>query len=120
MTSPLDAAARALAAGDPLAALERVALREDPPALALRGMAMAQLGDLPRAQQLLRRAERGFGTAHPLSRARCILAQTEIALAARELRVRPAALRWALSTLEAHGDASNLAHARLLAIRRGL
>ena len=46
MDSLITAAARALAAGDPLAALKRVALRDDPPALALRGIAMAQLGDL--------------------------------------------------------------------------
>lgn len=120
MTTALQAAARALAAGDPLAALQRIALLEEPPALALRGIAMAQLGELVRAAQLLRRAERGFGAAQLLARARCILAQTEIALAARELRARPAALRWALGVLEAQGDASNLAHARLLAIRRGL
>ena len=46
MDSLITAAARALAAGDPLGALKRVSLRDDAPALALRGIAMAQLGDL--------------------------------------------------------------------------
>ena len=61
MDSLITAAARALAAGDPSAALKRVALRDDAPALALRGIAMAQLGDLVRAKALLRRAARAFG-----------------------------------------------------------
>ncbi len=42
MDSLITAAARALAVGDPLGALNRVALRHDPPALALSGIAMAQ------------------------------------------------------------------------------
>src|SRR5213593_3228787 len=58
MDSLITAAARALAAGYPLGALKRVALRDDAPALALRGIAMAQLGDLVRAKILLRRAAR--------------------------------------------------------------
>jgi hypothetical protein len=85
MDSLLTAAARALASGDPLAALRRVALRDDPPALALRGIAMAQLGELTRARQLLRRAARAFGPRETLSRAWCAIAEAEIALAAREL-----------------------------------
>jgi hypothetical protein len=120
MSTPLDVAASALASGDPLAALKLIALREDAPALALRGIAMAQLGDFARAQALLRSAERGFGSAQPLARARCILAQTEVGLAARDLRGRPNALGWALRVLEAHGDAVNVAYARLLSIRRAL
>jgi hypothetical protein len=55
MDSLITAAARALARGDPLGALNRVALRDDAPALALRGIAMAQLGDLVRAKALLRK-----------------------------------------------------------------
>ncbi|RZI71130.1 MAG: helix-turn-helix domain-containing protein, partial [Rubrivivax sp.] len=53
MDSLIAASARALAAGDALGALKRVALREDPPALALRGIAMAQLGEHARARTLL-------------------------------------------------------------------
>jgi hypothetical protein len=72
MDSLITAAAQALTAGDPLGALNRVALRDDAPALALRGIAMAQLGDLPRAKQLLRNAARAFGpraaVAHPGAR----------------------------------------------------
>src|SRR5262245_66122572 len=85
MDSLVTAAARALAAGDPLGALQRVALRDDPPALALRGIAMAQLGDLGRARALLRRAARAFGPREVLARARCTVAEAEVALAAREL-----------------------------------
>ena len=59
MDSLIAAAARALAVGDPLGALKRVALRDDPPALALRGIAMAQLGDFDRAKALVRRAATG-------------------------------------------------------------
>ena len=85
MDSLITAAARALAAGDPLGALNRVALRDDPPALALRGIAMAQLGDLARARVLVRRAARAFGTREIVARARCVVAEAEIALAARDL-----------------------------------
>ena len=70
MDSLITAAARALAAGDPLGALKRVALRDDAPALALRGIAMAQLGDLIRAKALLRVAARAFGPKEALARAR--------------------------------------------------
>src|SRR5437762_1300337 len=87
MDSLITAAARALAAGDPLGALKRVALRDDAPALALRGIAMAQLGDLARAKALLRSAARGFGPKEAVARARCIVAEAEIALAAREARI---------------------------------
>jgi tetratricopeptide (TPR) repeat protein len=120
MDSLITAAARALAAGDPIGALNRVALREDAPALALRGIAMAQLGDLARAKALLRRAARGFGSREAIARARCIVAEAEIALAARELSWPEPALEAARATLEAHGDRRNAAHARLLAIRRQL
>ena len=85
MDSLITAAARALAAGDPLGALNRVALRDDPRALALRGIAMAQLGDLDRAKALLRRAARGFGPKEAVARARCVVAEAEIALVSRNL-----------------------------------
>ncbi len=118
MDSLLTAAALALASGDPLAALRRVSLREDPPALALRGIAMAQLGELARARQLLRRAARGFGLKETLARARCAVAEAEIALAARELAPSTKAIDAARRTLERHGDTGNAAHAQLIAIRR--
>jgi len=118
MDSLITAAARALAAGDPLGALKRVALRDDAPALALRGIAMAQLGDLTRAKALLKRAARAFGAREALSRARCIVAEAEIALVSRDLRWPPNALRQARTTLEAHGDRVNAAYARCLEVRR--
>lgn len=118
MDSLITAAARALAAGDPLGALKRVALREDAPALALRGIAMAQLGDFVRARTLLRRATRAFGAHEAVARARCVVAEAEIALASRELGWPAKSLEAARATLEAHGDRVNAAHARYLAIRR--
>ena len=118
MDSLITAAARALAAGDPLAALNRVALRDDAPALALRGIAMAQLGDLPRARTLLRRAARAFGPNEVVARARCVVAEAEIALVSRDLGWRARALDAARATLEEHGDRANAAYARYLEIRR--
>jgi hypothetical protein len=118
MDSLITAAARALAAGDPLGALRRIALRDDPPALALRGIAMAQLGDLAKARTLLRRAARSFGAREPRARARCIVAEAEVALAARELGWSARWLEAARAVLEAHGDRANAAHARYLEIRR--
>lgn len=118
MDSLITAAARALALGDPLGALNHVALRDDPPALALRGIAMAQLGDLPRARALLRGAARGFGPREAVARARCVVALAEIALASRDLGWSIDALDAARATLEAHGDRVNAAHARQLELRR--
>lgn len=118
MDSLITAAGRALAAGDPLGALNRVALRDDAPALALRGIAMAQLGDLARAKTLLRRAARAFGAKEAVARARCVVAEAEVALASRDLGWPPKALDAARATLDAHGDRLNAAHARTLAIRR--
>jgi tetratricopeptide (TPR) repeat protein len=120
LDSLITAAARALAAGDPLGALKLVALRDDPPALALRGIAMAQLGDFARAKRLLRSAARGFGTKEPLSKARCIVAEAEVAFASRELRWNEGALNTARQLLEKQGDHANAAHARYLAVRRSL
>ncbi len=118
MDSLITAAARALAAGDPLGALKRVALRNDPPALALRGLAMAQLGDLLRAKILLQRAARGFGPKEPVARARCVVAEAEVALAARELNWSAKSLEAARVVLEERGDRANAAQARYLEVRR--
>jgi DNA-binding transcriptional ArsR family regulator len=118
MDSLITAAGRALAAGDPLGALNRVALRADAPALALRGIAMAQLGDLVRARALLRRAARAFGPRAAVARARCAVAEAEIALVSRDLGSLARALDLARATLEAHGDRVNAAYARCLEVRR--
>lgn len=118
MDSLITAAGQALAAGDPFGALNRVALREDAPALALRGIAMAQLGDLARAKALLKRAGQAFGAKEPVARARCILAEAEIALVSRDLGWPAKALDAARAVLEAHGDRLNAAHARTIEVRR--
>ena len=118
MDSLITAAAHALAAGDPLGALNRVALRDDAPALALRGIAMAQLGDLARAKALVRSAARAFGPKDAVARARCVVAEAEIALASRDLSWPVKALATARATLEEHGDQTNAAYARYLEIRR--
>jgi DNA-binding transcriptional ArsR family regulator len=118
MDSLITAAGRALAAGDPLGALKRVALRDDAPALALRGIAMAQLGDLVRAKALLRSAARAFGPKEAVARARCVVAEAEVALASRDLGWPAKSLDAARLTLERHGDRVNAAHARNLAVRR--
>ena len=117
MDSLITAAAHALAAGDPLGALKRVALRADAPALALRGIAMAQLGDYARARALLRRAARGFGPREALARARCVVAEAEVALASRDLRWAAKTLDSARKTLATHGDRINAAHAGYLEVR---
>ena len=118
MDSLITAAGRALAAGDPLGALKRIALRDDAPALALRGIAMAQLGDLVRAKALLKNAARVFGPKEAVARARCVVAEAEIALVSRDLSWPAKALEAARTTLEAHGDLVNAAHARNLGVRR--
>jgi DNA-binding transcriptional ArsR family regulator len=120
MDSLISAAARALAVGDPLGALRHVALRGDAPALALRGIAMAQLGELPRSRELLRRAARAFGPKELLARARCAVAEAEVALALRELGGSPRPLLAAGEALAARGDAANAAQARLIAARRSV
>jgi hypothetical protein len=118
MDSLIAAAARALVVGDALGALKHVGLRDDPSALALRGIAMAQLGEYPRARELLRRAARGFGAHEELARARCVVAEAEVALAMRDLRGSPRTLAAASATLEAHADRANALQARLIAVRR--
>jgi hypothetical protein len=118
MDSLITAAARALAAGDPIGALKRVSLRDDAPALALRGIAMAQLGDMIRAKALLRSAARAFSPREAVARARCLVAEAEIALASRDLSWPVKSLDAARATLEAHGDRINTAHARYLELRR--
>jgi len=118
MDSLITAAARALAAGDPIGALKLVALRDDAPALALRGIAMAQLGDLVRAKALLKSAARAFGPKEMVARARCVVAEAEIALVSRDLGWPVKALDSARAVLEAHGDPVNAAQARNLEVRR--
>jgi len=118
MDSLITAAARALAAGDPLGALKLVALRDDAPALALRGIAIAQLGDFTRAKALLRKAGRGFSPREAVARARCVIAEAEIALVSRDLNFPAKTLDAARATLEARGDRLNAAHARHLEVRR--
>src|SRR5262245_23621507 len=118
MDSLITAAARALATGDPLGALNRVALRDDPPALAVRGIAMAQLSDLVRANTLLPKAARAFGPRETVARARCVVAEAEIALVSRDLGSPAKALGAARAALEKHGDWANAAHARHLEVRR--
>jgi len=118
MDSLITTAARALAAGDPLGALKRVALRDDAPALAVRGIAMAQLGDLARAKALLRRARRAFGPKEAVAHARCVVAEAEVAFASRDLGWPAKTLEAARARLEAHGDRANAAHARYLEVRR--
>jgi hypothetical protein len=120
MDSLIMAAGRALAAGDPLGALQRVALRDDAPALALRGIAMAQLGELIKAKALLRGAARSFSPRETVARARCVVAEAEVALASRDLGWPAQALDEARATLDVHGDRTNAALARHLAIRRML
>lgn len=118
MDSLIAAAARALVVGDTLGALKRVALRDDPPALALRGIAMAQLGEHARARELLRNAAKAFGAHEDLARARCIVAEAEVALALRDLGGQPRTLTSAAATLEARGDRANALQARLIAVRQ--
>jgi hypothetical protein len=118
MDSLITAAARALAAGDLLGVLKRVGLRDDAPALALRGIAMAQLGDFARAKALLQSAARAFGPREAVARARCIVAEAEIALVSRDLSWPPKALDVARAKLEKNGDWLNAAHARHLQVRR--
>ena len=120
MDSLITAAGRALAAGDPLGARRRVALRDDAPALALRGIAMAQLGDFIKAKALLRRAARAFSPRETIARARCVVAEAEVALASRDLGWPAKTLDAARATLESHGDRTNAALAQHLAIRRML
>lgn len=118
MDAQVEAAARALAAGDALSALKRVALREDATALALRGIALAQLGELARARELLGSAAQAFGSQAALARARCLAAEAEVALAQRDLRRSDPELAGAIRTLRAHGDRANAAYAQLVSVRR--
>ena len=120
MDSTINAAAQALASGDVLGALKRVALRDDPSALALHGIAMAQLGDFARAKTLLKTAARRFGRREPVAQARCVVAEAEIALVSRDLAWPPERLEESANVLALRGDAQNAAHARCIAARRSL
>jgi len=79
---------------------------------------MAQLGDLVRAKVLVRRAASAFGPKEVVARARCVVAEAEIALASRDLGWPAKALDAARATLEEHGDRVNAAYARYLQVRR--
>lgn len=118
MDSLIEAAAHCLAQGDPLGALKRVALRSDAPALTLRGIAMAQLGEFESARALLKNARLAFHPKEAVARARCMVAEAEIALASRELSWPVNRLDSARGTLEAYGDRANAAHAQYLRLRR--
>src|SRR6478736_2129075 len=118
MDSLIAASARALAAGDALGALKRVALRDDPPALALRGIAMAQLGEHPRARDLLRRAARAFGAHEEMARARCVVAEAEVALAMRDFGGLLRAFAAAAAVFDACADHANALQVRLIAACR--
>lgn len=118
MDSAVSTAARALSVGDALSALTQVALRSDPPALALRGIAMAQLGELVLARKLLRRAARAFDGIDVLGWARSVVAEAEVALALRELGGSTHELLRAAQTLSRGGDLANALFARLVAVRR--
>jgi DNA-binding transcriptional ArsR family regulator len=118
MDSLITAAAQRLAAGDPFAALNLIALRGDAAGLALRGIALSQLGDRDRARQLLRAAAKAFGPREAVARARCLVAEAEIALVSRDLSWAAKSLSPAGQVLERHGDLANAAHARYLEIRR--
>ncbi len=120
MDALITAGARALALGDPLRALNHVALRNDPPALALRGIAMAQLEQPARARELLRAAARAFGEREPRARSRCIVADAEVALASRDLGFATRSLQSAADALARAGDRPNALHAHLILVRRAL
>src|ERR1700736_4963924 len=70
------------------------------------------------AKVLLRRAARAFGPKEAVARARCVVAEAEIALVSRDLSWPAKALDAARATLEEHGDRGNAAHARYLEVRR--
>jgi len=79
---------------------------------------LAQLGDLNRAKALVRQAARAFGPREAVARARCVVAEAEIALASRNLAWPTKSLAAASALLEAHDDRANAAHARYLEARR--
>ncbi|MBB6427030.1 helix-turn-helix domain-containing protein [Sphingopyxis sp. JAI128] len=110
-------AAQLLAAGAPFDALQLVALREDAAALALRGIALAQIGDLERGIELLRRARARFADADKLAKARCILAEAEIRLALRDFRTASRLLAGLAGAFGDLQDRFNAAHAVLLEAR---
>jgi hypothetical protein len=89
-------------------------MREDAGALALRGVAMAQLGEDRAAQKLLARAERGFAPGDPM-RARILAARGEVALAARDLELAGRLLEAAELALP---ERVNRTFVRLVRVRR--
>jgi len=115
--SGIAAAARALEEGDVLRALDHVARRNDAHALAMRGVVMAQLGELETARKLLLRAKRSF--AKDINQAsRCAIALAEIEIAER--RLTRIDLRRAASILERRGDEQNASWARIVSARRSI
>ncbi|XYH93201.1 helix-turn-helix domain-containing protein [Sorangium sp. So ce1128] len=114
-------AARALAAGDALGALRVAGPFGGPHALALRGIALAQMGAYAEARAALERAALAFAaTGAERARARASAALGEIALAQRELGEAQRALVEAGDALERAGDLTNAAWARLGAARAAL
>ena len=118
MDSALETAAQALSVFDPLAALKIVALREDPDALAMRGVAMAQLGDYGASRKLLERAAKAFRPNDSRAGARCLAARGEVSLACRDLADAGRAFDAALRELDAQGDRLNAAFVRVQRVRR--
>lgn len=113
----VEAAAEALTRGDPLTALDLVALRRDAVCLALRGTAMAQLGDYASAKALLLQA-RDAGSGLLGARTDVALAEVEVAL--RELTTDIEPLVRAGAVLQAAGDVHNASLATLVLARRAL
>ena len=109
----------------PLGALNRVALREDAPALALRGIAKAQLGDLVRAKALLKSAASAFGPKEAVAREvrrrggrdRARLARTSACLQRRSMHRRRPSKRF-LSTFSL-GELKLILRFALGAVERG-
>jgi hypothetical protein len=116
MDPDLETAAQHLARFDTLRALRLIATREDPEALTLRGVAMAQLGEDRNAQKLLGRAERAFARTDPQMRARIVAARGEVALGSRDLALAGRLLEAAEAALGA--DRINRTFVRILRVRR--
>lgn len=105
------AAARLLGAGAPFEALQLVALRDDATALALRGIALAQIGDLERGGKLLRKAHASFPDSNRLAKARCNLAEAEIRIALRDFRTASHLITGLVTALDSLQDAYNAMYA---------
>lgn len=111
----LVSAARALASGDGIGALSLVGRASGPVALALRGIAYAQLGDLELARDALERAL--ATTDEPRLAARARAALVEIAFAEGDPAQAARAARTSADELARLGDDRNAAMQRLVAAR---